>query len=83
MGYTIDPAIVRVDIFKATGKWYTTIEINMADQYDMDSTTNAVKEALSRTKWKPIDDTSHLAPLFAVCLEPYHKNSFPIVIWLK
>ena len=32
--YSNRPGNVRVDFFKPSGKWYTTVEMNMEDYYD-------------------------------------------------
>lgn len=77
MGYTDDPTMVRVDIFKNSGKWYTTLAI----EWLYYSSDNQLIHDIFRESLK-----KHLGNKFsgmtAVCLEPYHEYSHPLMIKL-
>ena len=79
MGYSEKENEVRVDIFKPSGKWYTTISVEMAD--DNWSGDNCIfesfKEALS-TRIK-----GSFKGFTAVCLKPYHEYEHPIMITIE
>ncbi len=83
MGYTSKESQVRVDIFKASGKWYTTIEVDMNDVFEFPFIHDALKMCLEKTTWKPAVSKKDSDGWFAVCLEPYHVTPYPIVIWLR
>lgn len=83
MGYIESESHVRVDIFKDSGKWYTTISIDMNKVYNEPFIHDALKKCLEDTNWKPAENKDFSNGWFAVCLEPYHINSFPIVVWLR
>lgn len=79
MGYTNSESMVRMDFFKATGKWYMTEAVDMVGMYEHgDGPYGAVKEALK------IHNTKRGSPIskefFVVCLEPYHKMAFPVIL---
>ena len=77
MGYCIEPEFVRVDFFKNGGKYYTTESIKFlhynGDIYD------GFKESLI-VHFK--DCPNRLQGMWAICLEPYHSNSFPLMVKL-
>ena len=86
MGYDRDESMVRVDFFKPSGKWYSTEAIkwitwNGAERLDHGPHMlihDAFREALSKDLQasKLMQDG-----MFAVCLDPYHEFSFPIILW--
>lgn len=89
MGYTVNESMVRVDIFKPSGKWYESIAIDMNEFYNEPIIHDALKKALAKgdtndRKWETIDGSERtLTSKFAICLHPYHENAFPICVWLK
>lgn len=83
MGYTVSESSVRVDIFKPSGKWHTTLSIDMNDVYDEDFVGIALKKCLEKTNWKPAENKDFSNGWFAVCLEPYNRNAFPFIVWLR
>lgn len=75
MGYSDNPDMVRVDFFKKSGKWYTTEAVKWIG-YDTAIIHDAFKESLR----EHFNGSKRLNDMFAICLEPYHKNAFPLMI---
>jgi hypothetical protein len=84
--YSNDADSVRVDFFKESGKWYCTEAVKWAGPYHgtdeasgkitliHDSFAHALAEHLGRQEpWRLEDMT-------AVCLEPYHEHSHPLMM---
>ena len=73
--YCDDPASVRVDFFKPSGKWYMTEAVPWKEPYNgggqlQDHFRAALKKALQ----------GRGNGLLAVCLEPYHENAYPVMV---
>lgn len=95
MGYSVEEDMVRVDFFKPSGKWYTTEAVKWTgDCWVNDPHGETAKRG------EPIHDAfihslrdhfkdcpNRLEGMDAVCLEPYHKHSFPLMCkaggWIK
>jgi len=80
--YSEDPSNVRVDIFRPSGKWYTTIELKW-DRYfaDEDGTHEYIVDTFIRLcREKGLD--TQFEGMIAVCLEPYHEHAHPLMISL-
>lgn len=86
MGYTTDDSMVRVDFFKPSGKWYYTEAVEWTGSFY--GTTVDGRASLQEVQ-NPVDAfkqslRDHLRNRFqemtAVCLEPYHEFSFPLMI---
>jgi hypothetical protein len=75
MGYTTDSAMVRVDFFKPTGKWYCTEAVKWTGEY-------AGKSLIHDEFAKSLRDYlgSRLKGMDAICLHPYHEHAHPIQI---
>jgi hypothetical protein len=74
MHYSVNPEDFRVDIFKRTGKWYTTIKIKM-EKYNKETLIHdSFKEAL----YKSIGEG--YKGMIAVCIEPCHECAHPLMI---
>lgn len=71
--YSMNPGRVRVDFFRASGKWYTTHELDMSQVYHYDDIVNAVSTAL-------IEQFGTLPKFNIVVLEPYHVHEHPVMI---
>lgn len=72
--YSAHPGNVRVDFFKAGGKWYMTDQFDMSEFWGYGNTPHdAVEAALEHAgrNWK------HFT---RVVLEPYHKNAYPVML---
>jgi len=80
--YSEDPSHVRVDIFKPSGKWYTTVEICW-DRYltyedgKYESIGDTFDRICREKGWHEVFDG-----MIAVCLEPYHEHAHPLMIRL-
>ena len=79
MGYTDDPSMVRVDFFRPSGKWYTTESIKWIEwSHQKDGDIYKIfKQSLDEQL------KGRLSEMVAVCLEPYHELSFPLMIFPK
>ena len=75
MGYTIEDKMVRVDIFKPSGKWYDTVEMEW-DTYE--SENELIHEIFHRCMGE--QSAGDYIGMTAVCLDPYHKHSVPLMI---
>ena len=65
--------MVRIDFFKESGKWYTTIAIKFdnyhtEDEHIRDTFDRCIKEQVKGLKG-----------MTAVCLDPYHEHSHPLL----
>jgi hypothetical protein len=78
MGFSIDPAMVRVDRFKVSGKWYDTHQVNMSNHYDAINLPEAVLLA-----WMVSTKMSLSKEFFLVCLEPYNRHSHPVAVMYR
>jgi hypothetical protein len=81
MGYSEDEGMVRVDFFKETGKWYTTEAVKWTGGYDCLDIHTAFEKSL-RDHFTKTGKVSRLTGMTAVCLNPYHEHSHPLMtIW--
>jgi hypothetical protein len=72
--YVDDPYSCRIDIFKPSGRWYSTESIRFReDDYFNKDIFKAFKNALDDYNIKDYGDG-----YFVVCLDPYHENSHPL-----
>ena len=77
MGYSDNDAMVRVDFFKPSGKWYCTEAVLWVGDYNgNDIFKEFVFSLLNHFK----DNPTRLCEMDAVCLKPYHKYAHPIQI---
>lgn len=92
MGYTTDESMVEVNFFTRHGKWYCTEAVKWLTwtptyldnqkQEDGKDIYEAFIEAL-QNHFK--DNPNRLSSMVAVCLNPYHKYAFPLMVidWTK
>ncbi len=74
MGYSDNDAMVRVDFFKPSGKWYCTEAIEWTGgYYDVD-----IIEAFATSLRREL--MGRLESFDAVCFKPYHESNHPIQI---
>lgn len=80
MRYASDDSIARVDFFRQSGKWYTTEEMKW-DRYLSEDKDGKVVELITDTFKRCIDEQfpDHFIEMIAVCLEPYHEHSHPLM----
>lgn len=71
--YSENPAHCRVDIFKPSGKWYMTITLDLTGLYEHNDIHEAIKMAGGPKLELDLGWT-------AVCLDPYHQHSHPIML---
>lgn len=87
MGYSEDPAMVRVDFFKSSGKWYETEAIKWTGAWKgkIDEGGELIHDAFAKSLREHLGN--RLSDKDAVCLHPYHEHEHPIQIknggWLK
>lgn len=77
--YSRDPENCRIDIFRESGKHYTTIQIRING---FDYNHSSTKEAVRKNLYEELGDNQY-AGFLAVCLEPYHKNSHPVMFEIE
>lgn len=88
MGYSSSESRVRVDIFKSSGKWYSTASVDMNLSYKglihdcvLEACENEFKNP--NGQWgltvSPRDWLRNNGG-YLVCIEPYHEHSHPVMI---
>jgi hypothetical protein len=77
--YSDNPAHVRCDRFKPSGKWYDTFVIDMGPGYLEKNLHCAIAQAILAREWST---ASFEEPgWYFVVLEPYHHmGGFPVMI---
>ena len=87
MGYTSNESRVRIDIFRKSGKWYTSGSVDMNSFY-LSHPDEAVILACQKEfgmadagEW-PLSTAPRKAieEYIIVCLEPHCEHSFPVMI---
>jgi len=73
--FCVDENSIRVDLFKPSGKWYTTISVKM--NFTNPSIHNSLQEAI-KEKYP-----TNYEGMTAVCLNPFHKFSHPVMLTVK
>lgn len=87
MGYSEDPAMVRVDFFKPSGKWYCDEAVKWTGMWTGDNNRGgqSIHEAFAQSLRDHLGN--RLSDMDAVCLYPYHEHSHPLCIrnggWLN
>lgn len=74
-GFTLNPAKVRGDVFKASTKWKATLELDMGGLYSETLIHQSIALAWERFGINP-DET-------LVVLEPFHQTAYPIMMTTK
>lgn len=86
MGYSVSSAIVRGDLFTERGKWKYSVAIDMTNFYGTLLIHDAVRKAIRATpaEVRGVLDSavSEGSGYWLVVLEPYHRNSYPVMIKL-
>ncbi len=81
MGYSSDDDMVRVDFFRSTGKWYTTEGVKWTGEYSLGKNKQLIHAAFAQSLRDHFKDRpDRLSSMNAICLEPYHEASHPIMI---
>lgn len=77
--YSNNPADVRVDFFRLSGKWYTTESVRWTGEWE--GSKQLIHDAFAQSLRDHFKDTPmRLSNTDAICLEPYHEYSHPIQI---
>ena len=83
MGYSDDPAMVRVDFFKPSGKWYCTESVKWTG--DWHGNKQLIHDAFAQSLVDHLGQ--RLCEMDAICLYPYHEHEHPIMLkqgaWLN
>lgn len=81
MHYSPNPAHVECIRYKPSGKYYDAFAIDMADVYNDTDIHEAVKKSICRYFYGELGMVEDLFSrwIFSVS-EPYHKNSYPILL---
>jgi len=78
--YTTNVSLCRIDIWRASGKWYTTEYIKFLEK---DFNNFSIHDALENALKNDDHCKTQYIGMRITCLEPYHRNSHPIsIIWL-
>lgn len=78
--YSENPGHVQANRFKESGKWYDTFSLDMTLFYDDIAAPQAVYNALLNKFG--IDWVENHPGWSVVVLDPYHRNSHPVMIKL-
>ena len=73
MPYSSNPAHVRVDFFKPSGKWYASEQLEWRHYEGMTLQDAFIRSLQSQFNGK-------YSGMTAVCLEPYHEHAHPVMI---
>lgn len=79
MGYSENDWMVRVDFFKPSGKWYTTEAVDMSRWHDHPDMLYAFAKSICDHLRCLETKDYRLSEMVAVCIEPYHKYSYPLM----
>jgi hypothetical protein len=75
MNYSNNPAMVRVDFFKESGKWYATEQMEWL-HYKGEM---LIHDAFIRSLQAQFNGKYH--DMTAICLEPYHEFAHPVMLY--
>lgn len=78
MGFSEDDSMVRVDFWKPSGKWYSTVALKWDRYLTTDDKTGEVEpihETFKRCLEEQFGDS--FRGMRATCLEPAHEHSHP------
>lgn len=81
MGYSADENMVRVDFFRESGKWYCSEAVKWTGEWTGKS---SILDEFARSLIQHLRDGGiRLSEMTAVCLEPYHEHSHPLMMTVK
>lgn len=80
MGYSESDAMVRVDFFRSSGKWYLTEAVLWTGVYEACTGGTIYDEFKKSLRDHFKDSPERLSEMDAVCLEPYHQFAHPIQV---
>ena len=78
--YSENPTSCRVDFFKESGKWYTTEAVVFNEDWKS-GPDNLIHDCFRRALQEHFkDQPDRLKGMIAICLEPYHEYSHPLML---
>lgn len=83
MGYSENPADVRVDFFKESGKWYATEAVRWAGKWKQEEQPLYLAFEQTLRDHLKTESGYRYKDMFAVCLHPCHENAYPQMIRVK
>jgi hypothetical protein len=75
-GFCLNPEMVRIDLFKENGKWYTTLELKWDRYFTVKSDTELIEDTFKRCINEQYPNYKNY---YVVCLNPYHEYSHPLM----
>lgn len=66
---------VRVDVFKPSGKWHTTLQVDMGAFYNCALIHDGLEQAMREQGYGNFVDG-----YMCVCTEPHHRSSHPVML---
>lgn len=78
-GFCLNPEMVRVDLFKGSEsmKYYTTLELKWDKYREDDGEYEDIKDTFIRLMKEQYPSFKEY---YVVCLSPYHRHSYPLMI---
>jgi len=79
--YSNDSSMVRIDFFRTSGKWHCTESIKW-DRYhskDKEGNIELIHETFKRCLREQLG--GRLSEMIAVCLDPHHEHSHPLMVF--
>ena len=77
-GFSLNPQIVRIDLFNENYKWYTTLELKW-DRYN-DKTDSNYEHIIDTFKRCMKEQHPSYKSYYAICLSPYHEFAHPLMV---
>jgi hypothetical protein len=77
MGYSTEEDVVRVDLFKPSGKWYMSVALKWTGGWTQDTLIHDAFRQSLHDEFK-----GSMSGMQAVCLEPYHELAHPLSVML-
>lgn len=78
--FSLNPAMVRGDLFQDSGKWKYTVQINMAEHWGDSNIYDAVLASYMETPPEVRGVIDGATDYWLVVTEPYHRNSYPVMV---
>lgn len=78
MGFSAHDYDVRVDIFKSSGKWYTTISMVWRQYNTEDDVLESFRRSLE--EYILVNRAGTFKGMIAVCLKPNCENACPLLM---
>lgn len=78
--FSLNPGMVRGELFTENGKWKYTVQINMYDFYNEVDIYEAVVKAFRATPSSTTGVVEGITGYWLVVLDPYHRNAYPVMV---